>query len=620
MKKLLLLSSITTLLFSSFDIKADEAFPREKNTYRIMSYNVRNGMGIDNVTDYQRIIDVIRKVNPDIIAVQELDSVTNRSKGNYVLNEFAKYVGMYATYGSAISYDGGKYGVGVLSKEKPLAVKNIPLPGKEEKRTLLIVEFEKYVMCCSHWSLTKEDREASIVIINNAVKDYTKPVFLAGDLNSEPESDAIEHLSENWKMLSNPKQFTFPADKPRETIDYIFGYLPKGQVYSVFKREVVDEPLASDHRPLFVDVRIKKQADEVMRTIPYLQNPSETGMTVMWITNVPCRSWVEYGTDPSDMKRVRTFIEGEMVANNTINKIRLEDLQPGTKYYYRAVSQEITQYRSYYKEFGDTVYSDISSFETWNPAKKDFTVLVFNDIHKNFKMLDTLAMQVKNIDYDLVIFNGDCLDDVERESDIVESVNYYAKHLKGSQVPSIYMRGNHETRGEYSVLLWNYLDQKGGHSFGSFTLGDARFVFLDNGEDKPDTHWVYYGMNDFEQHRINQKLFLEKEIASKEFKSANNRILIHHIPIFGGNQDRYNPCKPLWESVLAKGKFDISLNAHTHRYEYIPVGEDKNTYPVVIGGGNRTKSATLSILRKRGNNLNLQVIDAYGNEKLKLDF
>ena len=46
-----------------------------------MSYNVRNARGLDNVTDYQRVADVINSVKPDILAVQELDSVTGRSKG-----------------------------------------------------------------------------------------------------------------------------------------------------------------------------------------------------------------------------------------------------------------------------------------------------------------------------------------------------------------------------------------------------------------------------------------------------------------------------------------------------------------------------------------------------------
>jgi phosphodiesterase/alkaline phosphatase D-like protein len=73
---------------------------------------------------------------------------------------------------------------------------------------------------------------------------------------------------------------------------------------------------------------------------------------------------VKYGTDPNNLKRARTFIEGVMVANNKINRVRLTDLQPGTRYYYRVVSQEITRYSIYYKEFGDTVRSDIKSFTT----------------------------------------------------------------------------------------------------------------------------------------------------------------------------------------------------------------------------------------------------------------
>lgn len=114
-----------------------------------------------------------------------------------------------------------------------------------------------------------------------------------------------------------------------------------------------------------MDIRLKAPADKVMRTIPYLQNRDTDEMTVMWLTNVHARSWVEYGTDPSNLKRARTFLEGEMVANNKINQIHLTDLKPGTKYYHRAVSQEIIRYSSYYKEFGDTVRTELKSFTTY---------------------------------------------------------------------------------------------------------------------------------------------------------------------------------------------------------------------------------------------------------------
>lgn len=223
-------------------------------------------------------------------------------------------------------------------------------------------------------------------------------------------------------------------------------------------------------------------------------------MTVMWLTNVPARSWVEYGTNTDNLKRVRTFLEGVMVANNKINQVRLTGLQPGTKYYYRVVSQEITRYSSYYKEFGDTVRSDIKSFTTWSDDMKDFRVIVYNDIQRNLEMFNKLHSLVEDKPYDLVIFNGDCFDDVEVESDIVDRLITYTSRIKSDEIPSIFIRGNHETRGEYSLHPWDYLGRMKGHSYFAFSMGDTRFVLLDCGEDKSDDHWVYYDMNDFTQH------------------------------------------------------------------------------------------------------------------------
>ena len=60
----------------------------------------------------------------------------------------------------------------------------LPLPGREERRLLLVAEFKEYVMCCSHFSLTKEDQVLSVPIILDALKDIRKPLFLAGDMNS----------------------------------------------------------------------------------------------------------------------------------------------------------------------------------------------------------------------------------------------------------------------------------------------------------------------------------------------------------------------------------------------------------------------------------------------------
>ncbi len=594
-------------------------YPQPENTIRVLSYNIRNARGLDEKVDYSRISGIIDQLSPDVVALQEIDSVTERSGKVDVLTTIAIQTRMYSIYGASIDYQGGKYGIGILSKEKPLSWKRIPLPGREEARSLLIAEFSNYIFCCTHLSLNAEDRLTSMEIINREVTSFKKPVLLAGDMNAQPESPEIKKFAESWKILSNPKQFTFPANKADKTIDYIGGYLTEGQPYSVLQRKVLDEPVASDHLPLFADIRLSVDKTAILRTNPYLQNPATDAMTVMWHTHVPCYSWLEYGTDSLNMQRARAYIEGEVMANTKLNRIRLTGLTPGTKYYYRIYSQEITSYGPYSKEFGETASSAITSFKTLDNKATDFTAIIFNDIHDNYPLFDKLYAQIKDTPYDIVFFNGDCIADVQSESIALHSINYYGTKIEADKVPCIYLRGNHETRGAYSMFLWNLLERIDGRSYGAFSIGNTRFVLLDCGEDKPDSHPVYYDLNDFTQHRKDQSGFLKKEIASTAFQSADKRILIHHIPVYGMKDEAYVPCRDLWGDILAKTDFTLCINGHTHNYKYIPKGKEDNNFPVLIGGGSNEKSATVTILKKTGNVLNLRVLNPEGKILLDLN-
>jgi endonuclease/exonuclease/phosphatase family metal-dependent hydrolase/Icc-related predicted phosphoesterase len=593
--------------------------PKVENTLRVMSYNIRNARGLDNKVDYERVADVINGLAPDILALQELDSVTGRSKGVDVLSRLADLTKMYAVYGASIPFDGGKYGIGVLSKVKPLSWKRIPLPGKEERRSLLIVEFEQYVFCCTHFSLTDDDRLASVAIIDEAVKNFDKPVTLAGDINSTPETPVLSALTEKWAVLSNSRLFTFPANEANITIDYIFGYKPKGYTYAVWQTRVPSEPFASDHLPLIADVRLKTPKNKLFRTSAYLQLPSPDGVTVMWLCNVPCHSWVEVGTDSLNLHKVRAYVEGEELAYNTTNRIRLTGLQAGTRYYYRVCSREVTLYQPYRKEFGDTAVSKIVSFKTLDDKQTDFTALIFNDIHDNYPLFNKLYEQVKDVRYDIAFFNGDCIADVQSEALAVRSIMHYSEGIGAASVPSVYIRGNHETRGAYSMFLWNLLERRGEHSYGAFNIGDTRFVVLDCGEDKPDDHREYFGLNDFTQYRKDQAEFLKKEINSKEFKSAAKKVLIHHIPVYGMGNESFNPCRDYWGDMLSKAGFDICMNAHMHQYRYLPKGAAGNNFPVVIGGGNNDQSATVMVLSKKGKNMSLKVLNVHGETLLSLN-
>jgi endonuclease/exonuclease/phosphatase family metal-dependent hydrolase len=223
----------------------------------ILSYNVRNCVGLDNAVNYQRVANAISKINPDIVAIQELDSSTTRSKHISVLNKLATFTGMVPTFHASINFQGGKYGIGILSKEKPLSIEGIALPGTEEKRSALLVEMKNYVFVCTHFSLTEKDRIQSVTLLNQFIAKYKKPVFLGGDLNTNPGSPAINSLAKNWYFLSDTTKRTIPANKPIDCIDYIMALKQEKYAFKVLNAAVGDEPVASDHLPVWVKVTME---------------------------------------------------------------------------------------------------------------------------------------------------------------------------------------------------------------------------------------------------------------------------------------------------------------------------------------------------------------------------
>ena len=222
---------------------------------RVMSYNVKNGYGMDGVKSIERCAEIVREVQPDVVAVQELDSCTRRNKF-YVLGKMAEKAGGYHAYfGATIPHSGGKYGIGVLSKKPALSVKFHRLPCRKEPRGLLVVEFDKYYMLCTHLSLNEEDRVTSVGIIRDVVSKLDKPAFIAGDMNARPTSKPMVAFKEFAQVLSDDRKFTIPSTEPRACIDYVLG---TNGSFKVLSDRVIYDTYASDHLPLYVDVKVGK--------------------------------------------------------------------------------------------------------------------------------------------------------------------------------------------------------------------------------------------------------------------------------------------------------------------------------------------------------------------------
>jgi endonuclease/exonuclease/phosphatase family metal-dependent hydrolase len=249
----LLTAAVMALIFSL--PTAAQKTTDTSSRIKVVSYNIHHGAGVDGQLDLGRIGRLIAEQQADVVAIQELDSATQRTGGVYQLGVLADQLQLHATYGKTIDFQGGGYGIGILSKEKPLSVKRIALPGKEP-RMLLVCEFGRYIFGCMHLSLQADNRMKALDILKAEAQRAHKPFIVAGDWNAKPDSKFITSLKKDFRIVSGEKQPTYPAVLPNERIDYIAA-LKHGGVVSQ-SHGVIDEPTASDHRPIWAVLQLKK--------------------------------------------------------------------------------------------------------------------------------------------------------------------------------------------------------------------------------------------------------------------------------------------------------------------------------------------------------------------------
>lgn len=227
---------------------------------RLMSYNIRHCAGADGLVDVSRVADVIKREKPDFVGLNEVDRCAERSLCIDMPEELGRLTGLYATFAQAIPLQGGGYGNAVLSREKPLSVLRVPLPG-QEPRVLLLCEFADFWFGTAHFALQETNRLQTVEIIRRVVSERAaaKPVFLTGDWNCVPESASLTAIRGFMKILSNEKCRTFHGFKKYvKQTDYCIDYIAvdRGAAARVEVKEthVTPNVIASDHNPVVVNL------------------------------------------------------------------------------------------------------------------------------------------------------------------------------------------------------------------------------------------------------------------------------------------------------------------------------------------------------------------------------
>lgn len=253
---LLCLALVTVLLPACANKPVDDT-PRR---LRVLSYNIHHGAGMDGKLDLERIARVIKDADADLVALQEVDKGVERTSGIDEPAVLAELTGMYAVFEKNIDYQGGEYGNAVLSRFPVEHYQNHHLPQSipTEQRGMLEVHItvagRPIVFFATHFDYHGDDGErlASAKMLRGLLEERdTQTAIVAGDLNALPDSKVITLIREFLIDTHDPETgdgFTFPADNPDRRIDYIL-HTPGAGLRAVECR-VIDEPVASDHRPL----------------------------------------------------------------------------------------------------------------------------------------------------------------------------------------------------------------------------------------------------------------------------------------------------------------------------------------------------------------------------------
>lgn len=250
-----------------FGLTVAAAHAKEKELLlKILTYNIHhaNPPSKPEFIDLIAIAKVINKKKPDLVALQEVD-VNNRRSGAELdqAKELGRLTGMHHFFVKGIDYEGGAYGIAVLSKFPILNVDSLRLPMAEgsggEPRVLAVVTVEPekgkpVSFACTHLDLKEQNRILQSAAISDKLNQYKHPVILCGDFNAKPGSDVIDYFDQYFSRtkVEGAAAFTIPEKNPDREIDFVM-YKPKA-AFKQKKHLVIQEPYASDHLPVYVEL------------------------------------------------------------------------------------------------------------------------------------------------------------------------------------------------------------------------------------------------------------------------------------------------------------------------------------------------------------------------------
>jgi endonuclease/exonuclease/phosphatase family metal-dependent hydrolase len=224
-------------------------------TVRVMTWNIHGGIGPDGLHDLERMLTVIQRANPDLLALQEVDS--RRHKGaEHPIAMLKRVLGHHGIAAAAITTPDGDYGQVLLSRW-PMSktdVHDISMPGREPRRAITAVVHSpagKFFILATHLGLKLAERHRQCRQLSELVTLSDLTTVVMGDFNDWMTPGSVQSVLAR-RLPGRTRHRTFPARLPLLKLDRIYSRPAEALVSSWVDRTARD---VSDHLPVIAEIR-----------------------------------------------------------------------------------------------------------------------------------------------------------------------------------------------------------------------------------------------------------------------------------------------------------------------------------------------------------------------------
>lgn len=318
------------------------------------------------------------------------------------------------------------------------------------------------------------------------------------------------------------------------------------------------------------------QKPEIFAALPTVYAVADKYIIIVPV-NEPCLMWVgigenEYYDDSNGILR-----SGHLTHKMTVPMAELDAARSYTVRWRKMIERK--PYRS---EVGE-IEEYTSAFSPIDPDKERINIYNIADAHNRVDGPINAGKYFERMgeELDLLLLNGDI---PNHSGDVAyfEAIHRIAAGVTGGEIPVVFARGNHDTRGVCAELIEDYTPTDNGVSYYTFRLGPVWGIVMDCAEDKPDDHVEYAHTICCEDFRRRETRWLEALCNAEKPEYSDGGIKYKIVVVHNPFTERRNPPFDIeedtfahWASLLRENvKPHLMICGHVHKcYVTYPGGE-----------------------------------------------